>query len=202
MRVDELRRKFTRRDLFINLLPREYLPEPEFKALPIVAIVFIAVLVGWLYLQYKDLDDELKAKTAENSQIVAKNDANIPLIVPVPVIQANARFILQYLFTLPGVIELGPDWLNIYIELENVMPAGLWLDGMSFVGGNDRGVWPGIIMRGTSAAPDAVQKVLNFAEELQNSDQFVGVTLRGWQWIDLPQGNAGVAFNMDMGIRR
>jgi hypothetical protein len=197
-----LSRKYSKRDIYINLLPREYLPEPEFKLFWVIAIVFIAVLGWYLYMQWTDLDEQLKDKEAENAEIVKGNDEKIPQIVPVPVIQANSRLILSYLYNLPGIIELGPDWLNVYIELENQIPSGMWVERMSFVGGNERGIWPGISIVCVSTAPQAIEKVLDFGQDLENSNQFIGTTLRYWQWIDLPEGHRGVTFQIDMGIER
>jgi hypothetical protein len=186
--------------LFINLLPREYLPEPEFKLFWVFAIVLVGVL-GWLlYRDYSVLAADLASKQAQNAELIKKNNENIPQVVPVPVIQANSRYILSYLYTLPGLIKLGPDWLNVYLEVENVIPTGLWIDSMNFVGGNDKGAWPGISITGISTEPQAVDKVLNFAEALEKSPQFIGVTLRGWQWVDLPDNNSGVTFQLGMGI--
>lgn len=197
-----MNRKFTKRDLFINLLPREYLPEPEFKLFFVVAIILIGGLGYYLFTEWQGIDADYQAKVAENEKILASNDVNIGRIIPVPVIQANSRYILSYLKELPGIIELGPDWLNVYIELENEIPGGVWIESMSFVGGNDQGIWPGIIIRGVSTEPMAVEKVLNLAEDLENSKQFIGLTLRGWEWVNLPEGNRGVSFQMDMGIER
>ena len=197
-----MNRKFAKRDLFINLLPREYLPEPEFKLFFVIAIILIGGLGYYLFVQWQDMDAEYQAKVKENEEILVANNANIAKIIPVPVIQANSRNILSYLAILPGIIDLGPDWLNIYIELENEIPSGVWVESMSFVGGNDRGIWPGIIIRGVSTEPQAVEKVLNLADDLENSNQFIGLTLRGWQWVNLPEGYRGVSFQMDMGIER
>lgn len=197
-----MNKQFQKRDLLLNLLPREYLPEPEFKLFPVVAIIAILLLCGWLYTKW-DADRELLAQEIDAEKKVAQdNNAKIVQVIPVPVIQANSRYILSYLYLLPGLIDLGPDWLNIYNELENNMPAGLWVDRMAFVGGNDKGVWPGIKITGISSAPNAVEKVLNLTEDLEESSQFIGVTLRGWQWVDLPEGGFGVTFQMDMGIER
>ena len=197
-----MNKKFAKRDLFINLLPREYLPEPEFKLFFVFAILFIGGL-GWiLFSQWQAMDVEYQAKVTENDKLQVENDSNIIKIVPIPVIQANSRYILSYLHTLPGIIELGPDWLNVYIQLENEIPGGVWMESMSFVGGNDQGVWPGIIIRGVSTEPQAVEKVLNLAEDLENSNQFIGLTLRGWEWVNLDGGGRGVSFQMDMGIER
>lgn len=197
-----MNRKFSKRDLYINLLPREYLPEPEFKFFWFVAIFFIGVLGYYLFTQWTDLNTVLADKETLNAEIVKKNDAHIREIYPVPVIQANSRMILSYLYNLPGIIELGPDWLNVYIELENQIPAGMWVERMSFVGGNDQGIWPGIVIVGVSTAPQAIEKVLDFGQDLENSKQFTGTTLRYWKWIDLPEGNKGVTFQIDMGIER
>ena len=197
-----MNRKFSKRDKYINLLPREYLPEPEFKLFWVLAIVAIGFLGWYLYGQWNVLSVELTDKEAKNAKIIEKNDSNIPKIVPIPVIQANSRMILSYLYNLPGIIELGPDWLNVYIELENQIPLGMWVERMSFVGGNDRGVWPGITIVGVSTAPQAIEKVLDFGQDLENSNQFIGATLRYWKWIDLPEGNSGVTFQIDMGIER
>ncbi len=197
-----MNKKFTKRDLFINLLPREYLPEPEFKLFFVVAIILIGALGYYLFTEWQGIDGDYQKLVKENERILAANDDNIQNIIPVPVIQANSRYILSYLFTLPGIIELGPNWLSVYIELENEIPNGVWIESMSFIGGNDTGIWPGIIIRGVSTEPQAVEKVLNLADDLENSNQFIGLTLRGWEWINLPEGNRGVSFQMDMGIER
>jgi len=193
-------RQFQKRDILLNLLPREYLPEPEFKAFPIVAVILVGLLGFMLYTRWAQDNKALADEIALNDKTTADNNVKIAKVIPVPVIQANSRYILSYLYILPGLIDLGPDWLNIYIELENNLSVGLWIENMAFSGGNDQGVWPGIKITGISSAPQAVEKVLNLSEDLENSDQFINVNLRGWQWTNLPDGGAGVIFNMDMGI--
>jgi hypothetical protein len=195
-------RKFSKRDLYINLLPREYLPEPEFKLFWVFAILLVGALGYYLFTQYTDLNDTLNDREAANETLKKENDDKIRNIVPVPVIQASSRLILSYLYSLPGIIELGPDWLNVYVQLENEIPPGMWVERMSFVGGNDQGVWPGITIVGFSTGQQAVEKVLDFAQDLEKSDQFIGATLRYWKWVDLPEGNRGVTFQIDMGIER
>ncbi len=197
-----MNRQFQRRDLLLNLLPREYLPEPQFKWFPFLAGILILALCAFLYVSYNTDKTRLsQIRDAEKAQ-AQQNKEKMVQVVPVPIIQANSRYILSYLYMLPGLINLGPDWLNIYNELEVNMPPGLWIDRMAFVGGNDRGVWPGIKITGISSTPQAVEKVLELIDDLEASDQFVNVTLRGWQWVDLPEGGSGVTFQMDMGIER
>ena len=197
-----MNRQFQKRDLYLNLLPREYLPEPQFKAFPFIAVIALVLLGLLLFRTWDARNNELKNIQAESLKLGKTNNEMIPRVIKVPVLQANARYILSYLYILPGLIDLGPDWLNIYLELDNtdVLPLGCWVQRMSFVGGNERGVWPGIRITGISTTPGAVEKVLNFAEALEKSDQFVGVNLKGWQWTDLPGGATGVVFNIDSGI--
>jgi hypothetical protein len=197
-----MNKQFQKRDILLNLLPREYLPEPEFKAFPIFAIIFIAGLCALLYIRWDQDNKALANEIAMNQKVTEDNSEKIVQVIPVPTIQANSRYILSYLYTLPGLINLGPDWLNVYIALEDNLPTGLWIENMAFAGGNDKGVWPGIKINGISSAPQAVEKVLNLAEDLENSSQFINVNLRGWQWINLPDGGPAVMFSIDMGIER
>jgi hypothetical protein len=197
-----LTRQFQKRDRLLNLLPREYLPEPEFKLFPVLAIILIAVLGFYMYRTWTGDQAVLAQIQADEKQFAQQNKDNMIKVIPVPIIQANSRYILSYLYMLPGLINLGPDWLNIYKELEANMPPGLWIDRMAFVGGNDKGVWPGIKITGISSTPQAVEKVLDLVEDLEDSNQFIGVTLRNWAWMDLPEGGSGVTFLMDMGIER
>jgi len=195
-----MNRQFQKRDILLNLLPREYLPEPEFKPFWIVAALFLIALFALLYIRWDQDNKALASEIALSKEIAADNEVKIGQVRYVPIIQANSRYILSYLYILPGLINLGPDWLNVYLELENNLPPGLWIEAMTFAGGNDKGVWPGIKLTGVSGAPQAVEKVLNFAESLENSRQFVNVNLRGWQWVNLPDGAVGVTFAVDMGI--
>ena len=197
-----MNKHFQKRDILLNLLPREYLPEPEFKPFPIVAAILVGLLGFILYTRWAQDNKALANETTLGQQVTTDNNKKIAQVIAVPIIQANSRYILSYLYMLPGLINLGPDWLNVYLELENNLPAGLWIVDMAFAGGNDKGVWPGIKMTGVSSSPQAVEKVLNLADDLEKSNQFGNVNLRGWQWINLPDGGLGVTFSMDMGMER
>lgn len=132
------------KDRLINLLPEEYLPEPEFKAFPIFAAVLIILTVLFLYLSFTREDRMVKNLRNEVQQLTAQNEAAIAEVDEFLEVQANARFLRSYLRVIPTVVLQSPDYWAIYNEIEELLPEDTWVTSVDFRGG--RGRWPDIVV--------------------------------------------------------
>ncbi len=130
------------KDRLINLLPEEYLPEPEFKAFPIFAALVLILTVVFIVLQFIGDDRMVRRAKREFNTIEQRNmgylaDANQFLEV-----QANARFLRSYIAVIPNMVLQAPDYWEIYNELEESLPEDTWVENFTFRGG--RGKWPDV----------------------------------------------------------
>jgi len=132
------------RDRLINLLPEEYLPEPEFKAFPIFAAVLLILTVLFLYLSFQRDDRVVKELRAQVDSLATQNQASIAEVDEFLEIQANARFLSSYLAVIPNMVLQSPDYWAIYNEIEELLPEETWVTSVNFRRG--RGKWPDVVV--------------------------------------------------------
>jgi hypothetical protein len=132
------------KDRLINLLPEEYLPEPEFKAFPIFAAVLIILTVLFIYLNYQKDNKVVLDKNSQLRALQAQNQASIAEVDEFLEIQANARFLRSYLAVIPNMVLQSPDYWAIYNEIEDLLPEETWVTSVNFRRG--RGAWPDIVV--------------------------------------------------------
>jgi hypothetical protein len=131
-----------KRDRLINLLPEEYLPEPEFKAFPIFAAVLVILTILYIYFQYKNDDRLVRQAREELAQVTARVEEQKVEALDFMSVQANARFIRSYLAIIPRVVMEAPDYWEIYNDIERNLPEDTWVTSVAFRGG--RGPFPGL----------------------------------------------------------
>ncbi len=129
------------KDRLINLLPEEFLPEPEFKAFPIFAAVLIIATVLFIWFQIQADDRTVKNIKRQAETIGERNKQHQVEAEEFLKIQANARFIRSYLAVIPRIVLQAPDYWAIYNEIENDLPEDTWVQSVSFRGGKPT-KWP------------------------------------------------------------
>ena len=120
------------KDRLINLLPEEYLPEPDFKAFPIFATALIILTVLLIWFQF-GTDQRVVRRIKRATQNLS--DSNQSHIIDADAflrVQANARFIRSYMAVVPNIVLQAPDYWGIYNELEELLPEDTWIAGISF----------------------------------------------------------------------
>lgn len=122
-------------DRLINLLPEEYLPEPEFKAFPIFASALIILAILFVYMSYQKDALEVRNAQADYTVIEQRVTGKLDQVVPYIDIQANARFISSYFGIIPSMVLRSPDYWEIYSEVERLLPENTWVQSLVFRGG-------------------------------------------------------------------
>jgi hypothetical protein len=153
------------RDRLINLLPEEYLPEPEFKAFPIFAAVLIILTVLFVYVRFQA---DVRAEASIKQELASAQQANLARINQVNEfleIQANARFIRSYFAVIPNMVLQAPDYWEIYNEVERLLPEDTWVKNLVFRTRPKK--WPTI-------AIDFLSKGYSFHGPLATYDAFTG----------------------------
>jgi hypothetical protein len=173
------------RDRLINLLPEEYLPEPEFKAFPIFAAALVILTVLFIWFQYQadirgvtHLRRQLAEIRTENDQYMIDAQAFVD-------VQANARFISSYLGIIPRVVQMAPDYWEIYNEIERHLPDDTWVTSVAFRPG--RGSMPRLVI-------NFLSKGYSFNGPLQTYDSFKGTNQNPTRFKALRMGGYSRTF--------
>jgi len=187
-------------DYLINLLPSEYLPKPEFKAFPVFFLLLIVLVGGYCYLNYINLKGQLDEQKAQRTTFGAlvqqkSRDAAISLDV-----QARARMLYAYGISIWGTLHQNPPWIDVYNEIEESIPEGMWISSLKLVGGSEK-KWPSFSMVGMVAG-NKPQTVLDFyAKMLDPTSSFDKVKISGYTFIKV-KGKDAVTFNMTFHLKR
>jgi len=132
------------KDRLINLLPAEYLPEPEFKAFPIFAAALIILTILFVWLSWQRDDKMVKDLRSRNGALQTENAQRLVEAQEFIDVQANARFITSYLVIVPSMIVEAPDYWEIYNEIERLLPDDTWVTSVTFRPG--RKAWPDVVV--------------------------------------------------------
>jgi hypothetical protein len=189
------------KDRLINLLPEEYLPEPEFKGFPIFAAVLIILTLVLVGLQYqRDYTTNLNLKQ-ELNRITLENADKMEQVAEFTEIQANARFIRSYAAVVPKMILQAPDYWEVYNEIERLLPEDTWVSKITFRPAGKK--WPDVII-------DCISRGYNFKGPLDTFDNMKGTTedptrfrnirMAGYQLTNVG-GNPAAVFSIQMEIR-
>lgn len=187
-------------DRLINLLPEEYLPEPEFKAFPIFAAVLIILSLLWVYMAYQKDVNKLAALDAQLAQIKSVIAQQQPRAIQFKKLQANARFVSSYMAVVPTMVLQAPDYWEIYNAIEEILPEDTWVQSVRFV--NSGGRMPDLVL-------NCVSRGTGFTGPLDTVDAFVGteeeptrfrkIYIGGYQRADVG-GGPGVQFVLRMKV--
>lgn len=190
------------RDRLINLLPEEYLPEPEFKAFPVFAAALIILTLVFIWLRFQKDDAYVRALKAETDALVALNKQKIDQAEEFTQVQANARYIASYLAVIPNMVLEAPDYWQIYNEIERLLPEDTWVRAITFRGGGG-GKWPDVVLDCVSLGYSYNGPLLaydRFKGTAENPTRFYNIRMGGYQRIMLA-GSPGVSFQIQMGVR-
>ena len=174
------------KDKLINLLPEEYLPEPEFKAFPIFAAVLIILTILFVYMSYQKDKMMVSRAEAEYKQIEARVMSKLGEGVPFVEIQRNARFISSYFGVIPNMVLQAPDYWEIYNEVERLLPERTWVQGLVFRGGvvGSPNVSINFLSKGYSFE-GPLTTYDNFAGKPGERTRFLAIQMNGYQRIML-----------------
>lgn len=186
-------------DRLINLLPEEYLPEPEFKAFPIFAAALIILTILFVYMSYQKDELEVRNANTEYTVIEQRVTGKLDEVVPFIDIQANARFISSYFFIIPNMVLRSPDYWEIYSEVERLLPESTWVQSLTFRGGahgmpslNINFLSKGRSFEGPLATYDAF-----LGKPGEPPTRFRGLQMGGYQRTRIA-GGAGASFTIRM----
>lgn len=144
-----------RDDLFIDFLPEEYRPKPEWRSFPLVAATILLVVGLGVFLNFSQLENKKKdiadqLATAESSLELKKKNA-----VEFLPLQGKARLINAYMRNIMQLRLANPPWWQAYNRIEEILPEGVWIQNLRFT--PSKKGWPGVSMTvvcaGVSYAP-------------------------------------------------
>lgn len=176
-----------RDDLFIDFLPEEYRPKPEWRSFPLVAAVILLVVGLGVFLNYSQLEGrknllagDLKAKQ-DNLEIQKKQAVEF---LP---IQGKARVLKKYMTDILILRMANPPWWQAYNRVEEVLPEGVWIQNLRFT--PSKKGWPGISMT-VIAAGVSYSPLYNLHINLLSTPEFTNVRTTGYskaqidgQWV-------------------
>ena len=188
-------------DRLINLLPDEYLPEPEFRAFPFFAAGLIILTVVWLYIQFITLDGSAKNLIRERDDLTRTNEKRFEQVAGFVDVQAGARYISSYAAVIPNMVLAAPDYWEIYNEIERLLPEDTWVTEIKFVA--VKGRWPDVQM-------DCVTRGYSFLGPLNTIDALMGDSENQTRFVDVKttgykrenvNGVPGVMFEITMAVK-
>lgn len=189
------------KDRLINLIPEEYLPEPEFKAFPIFAAVLIIATLLLVWVNYQRDDAYVLKLKNQRDALVALNDKKVEEAKEFTLVQANARFLASYIAIIPDMVLAAPDYWEIYNEIERLLPEDTWVKSIVFKRG--RGKWPDIVIECMSRGYSYSGPLLTydrFKGTPEKPTRFTNIKMGGYQ-RKMIEGGPGVAFQISMGVR-
>jgi hypothetical protein len=189
------------KDRLINLLPEEYLPEPEFKAFPFFAAGAIILTVLFIFLAYQKDSNYVNELMTTRDSLTQSNQGKVVDANQFTDIQANARFIASYLAVIPNMVLQAPDYWEIYNTIEELLPEDTWVRSITFR--SRPKTWPDLILdcvsRGYSYNGPLVTYD-RFKGTSDNPTRFANIRMGGYQRA-MVDGSPGVSFQIQMEIR-
>jgi len=190
------------KDRLVNLLPEEYLPEPEFKAFPIFAAVLIILTVLSVYFEYDRDNRRVVNLKKDVTQIEAQNQEYILEAEEFIDAQANARFIRSYLGVIPKLVLQAPDYWEIYNEIEKNLPEDTWVNTIRFRPGVKPG-WPDLTVNFYSRGygfNSPLQTYDGLMDTPAHPTRFRGLQMEGYRRVNVGGGPAA-AFEIKMEVK-
>jgi hypothetical protein len=187
-------------DYLINLLPSEYLPKPEFKGFIVFFIVLISAVALFCFQDYTRLQRNLETwqfETKDLQTTVQRRFADAQTSMD---IQARSRMLLSYAVSIWVTLHQNPPWIDVYNEIEENIPEGMWIENLKLVGGSEK-KWPSFNMVGMVAGKEP-ETLLDFYEKMLDKDsKFDKVKISGYTYIKR-KGQDAITFNMTFSIKK
>lgn len=190
------------KDRLINLLPEEYLPEPEFKAFPIFAAVLIILTVLLIWFRFQTDNQTLRRLKQNLEAATAANEKKIEQVQEFVDVQANSRFIASYVAVVPNLVLQAPDYWEIYNEVEELLPEDTWVKSISFKGGSGK-KWPALVLDCLSRGY-SYNGPLNTFDRLKGTSEdvtrFRNIQMKGYR-REMFAGGPAVAYIIQMEVK-
>lgn len=187
-------------DYLINLLPSEYLPKPEFKGFPIFILVLLFIVGFFIYVDYMSITNKLSSLESEKATQATLIKNKTPDAMKSLSLQARSRMLFSYGISIWAVMHQNPPWVDVYNEIEVMIPDGMWIESLKLVGGGES-KWPSFTMVGLVAGeqPDIV---LDFYEKMLDPEsKFEKVKISGYTFTRFNKQEA-VTFNMRFSLNK
>lgn len=187
-------------DYLINLLPSEYLPKPEFKGFPLF-ILFLLVIVGvFIYADYTRITNKLNYLESEKKTQATLIKNRTPDAMKSLGLQARSRILFSYGISIWAVMHQNPPWVDVYNEIEVMIPEGMWIESLKLTGGGES-KWPSFTLVGLVAGPQP-DIVLSFYEKMLDPEsKFEKVKISGYTFTRF-NGKDAVTFNMRFSLNK
>jgi hypothetical protein len=187
-------------DYLINLLPSEYLPKPEFKGFPVFFIILIAAVALYCFQDYTRLQRKFEDWQGQKQTLDALIQKNNKDAVSSLDVQARSRMLYAYGISVWSWLHQNPPWINVYNEIEESIPEGMWIQSLKLVGGSEK-KWPSISMVGMVAGNEP-ETVLDFySKMLEPNSKFEKVKISGYTFIKV-KGKDAITFNMTFHLKK
>jgi|GEM_PF-4476046 len=176
-----------REDLFIDFLPEEYRPKPEWRSFPLVAATILLVIGLGVYLNFANLEGKKNDLTDQLAKKTEEFELNKKRAVEFLPIQGKARTMKSYLTTVLQLRLANPPWWQVYNRVEEVLPEGVWVQNLRFT--PSKKTWPGVSIT-VVAAGVSYSPLYNLHVALLSAPEFSNVRTTGYaksqiqgQWV-------------------
>ena len=187
-------------DYLINLLPSEYLPKPEFKGFPLFVIAVLVLVGVFVFLDNTRITGRINTLEELKINQTALVSRRTPLALEALDVQARSRVLFSYGVSIWVMLHQTPPWIDVYNEIEESIPKGMWIESLTLVGGGEK-KWPSFTMVGIVAG-NRPETVLDFyALMLDPDSKFEKVKISGYTFIKHDRRDA-VMFNMRFSIKK
>lgn len=187
-----------RDDLFIDFLPEEYRPKPEWRSFPLVAAAVLLTIGLGIFLNYQQLENRKSVLTQDiesRKTELAIKEKRAAEFLP---LQGKTRVLNLYMRQVLALRAANPPWWDVYNRLEEILPEGTWIQNFRFTGAR-RG-WPGVsitvVAAGTSYSP-----LYNMYVNLLNAPEFTAVRTTGYT-LNQMQGQYVLTSNFTFSLDR
>ncbi|MBU1024293.1 hypothetical protein KKB99_08440 [bacterium] len=187
-------------DYLINLLPSEYVPKPEFRGFPLfilIVLAFVAVFIFADNVRVTNRIQNLESVKQTNEDTIKRRT---PLALEALDVQARSRMLFSYGTSIWVMLHQSPPWVDVYNEIEEMVPDGMWIDSLTLAGSGEK-KWPSINMVGLVAG-DEWSTVIDFYSLMLDPDsKFDKVKISGYTFTKHNQRDV-VMFNMRFSIKK
>jgi hypothetical protein len=187
-------------DYLINLLPSEYQPKPEFKGFPFFVLVLVILTVAFVYFDWRRENRMLKVEKRKLTKVTQEVSDARPLAMQALHVQARSRMLFSYGVTVWSMIHQNPPWVDVYNEIEESLPEGMWIDTLQMVGGGER-KWPSYSMTGMVGGKETETVIKFYEHMLAPESKFEKVSISGYQFAKLKDREV-TTFNLKFALKK
>ena len=187
-------------DFLINLLPSEYMPKPEFKGFPVFVILLLFLTAAVIWTNHTQQSTKIENSEAELQRMRDLVNRRTPMAMEAFHVQSRSRMMYSYAATIWVLLHQNPPWNDVYNEIEESLPEGMWIDTLNMVGSGERR-WPSYIMVGMVAGNRPETVLLFYEHMLEPESMFEKVSISGYQFVKY-KGHDAVSFNMRFSLKK